>query len=163
MTEPAAIRMNAAHEASAWHRATAGLFALAAGLVMVYGLLYMFSTRTLVAGKGGRAAGQGDVVLISARGESVDLKRHLVEGKYTLIDFYADWCQRCQEISPYLEDLARRRGDIALRKVNIENWGTPVVEQYRIRFIPYLEMYSPDGQLLAQGTESVLDQLQRRF
>ena len=105
----------------------------------------------------------GSIQLISAAGESVDVTRHLAPGKYTVIDFFADWCANCKEVTPVLEELTRRRSDFALRKVNVVNWDTPVAAQYGVNYLPYLQMYGPGGDLLADGADEVLAELRRRF
>ncbi len=155
MTEAAENRIQGA-PAGRLQRATAVLFALAAGLVLIFGLLFMFANQ-----QAGAAA--GDVAVISQRGEAVDVRAHLAQGKFTVIDFYADWCANCKVVTPYLEELVRVRGDVALRKVNVVNWETPVVAQYRVTSLPYLQMYGPDGRLLADGVDAVLAQLKSRF
>lgn len=146
-----------------WSRASSALFGLMAVLIMAYGLLFMVS-----AGRSDQTAGpeRGDVELISMQGEPVDLEKHLVPGKYTIVDFYADWCPPCQELTPVLEELARVRStDVALRKVNIVHWGTPVVAQYGVADfgLPYLRMYGPDGTMVAEGVDPVMEEIRRRF
>jgi thiol-disulfide isomerase/thioredoxin len=135
-------------------RATGVLFALSAVLILIFGLLYMVSSQQ---GRG------GDISLISTKGERVNVAEHLSPGKYTVIDFYADWCANCKKVTPYLEQLARARPDVALRKVNIVDWDTPVVAQYRVTYLPYLQMYDPDGALIAEGADRVLAELRRRL
>jgi thiol-disulfide isomerase/thioredoxin len=136
-------------------RATVTLFGLSAVLILIFGMLYMVSSQ-----QGGRG---GDITLISENGERVDVTSHLVAGKYTVIDFYADWCANCKEITPYLERLARSRSDVAIRKVNVVDWDTPVAEQYRVTYLPYLQMYGPNGALIAEGADRVLAEIRRRF
>ena len=105
----------------------------------------------------------GDFIQISHQGESVDLMDHLVPGKYTVVDFYADWCLPCREIEPFLKDLTRANEVLAVRKVNIFDWDAPVVAQYDVTFLPYLRMYDPQGVLIADGAEPVLEELSKRF
>jgi thiol-disulfide isomerase/thioredoxin len=136
-------------------RATVTLFGLSAVLILIFGLLYMVSSQ-----QGGWG---GDITLISEQGERVDVTAHLAPGKYTVIDFYADWCANCKEITPYLEQLARTRSDVAVRKVNVVDWDTPVVSQYRVTYLPYLRLYDPDGALVAEGADQVLAEIRRRF
>lgn len=137
------------------------LFALAACLSLVYGGLFLLSAGGSPTGEAAPADAD-DVRLISVRGEAVDVREHLAPGRYTVIDFYADWCMPCREITPYLEDQARQRDDLVLRKINIVDWSTPVVRQYGLTFIPYLQMYGPDGSLLADGADEVLKEVRRR-
>lgn len=133
------------------------VFGVAAAAVLIFGLSFMVTQQQ--AG----AVEAGDISVISMMGERVDISRNLVPGKYTIIDFYADWCINCTKITPVLEDLTRRHGDVALRKINIVNWGTPVVAQYEVEFLPYLQMYGPSGALLADGADQVQAELARRF
>lgn len=95
-------------------------------------------------------------------GRAVDLEAHLVEGKYVLFDFYADWCGPCRALEPQLLNLAGRHADrLALRKVDIINWDSEVSRQYRISSIPFVVLYGPDGARLAAGDPgTVLRRLQ---
>jgi len=96
-------------------------------------------------------AAAGDVAVVT-HGERVDIESHLVPGKYVLFDFYADWCGPCRQLSPYLEDIAAAHEDLlALRKVDIVNWSSPVAGQYRIQAIPHLKLFDPQGRLVAEG------------
>ena len=43
---------------------------------------------------------------------------------YTIVDFYADWCGPCKQISPIFEQLAAaesKPGKIVFCKVNVDN------------------------------------------
>ena len=100
-------------------------------------------------------SGAKDVELI-ARGNDVDVKKHLVRGKVTVVDFYADWCGPCRMISPYLEKLAKDDSDVVLRKVDVVRWGSPITQRYNIRSIPHIEIYDRAGKLV--GTVSGADQ-----
>ncbi len=102
---------------------------------------------------------QGDILTI-ARGEEIQVKEHLVPEKYTVIDFYADWCATCRKVTPVLEKFAERDSMIALRKVNVVSWDSPVAQQYGLKALPYLLLYDPQGNLLAQG-ENVVTMLER--
>jgi len=108
----------------------------------------------------GPASG-ADVEVIS-HGREVVLEDHLVAGKYVLFDFYADWCGPCRALEPYLVGLAERHADrLAVRKVDIINWDSPVARQHRLSSIPYLALYGPDGRQLASGdAASVLHRLE---
>jgi len=109
----------------------------------------------------GLTATAADVQTIT-HGREVDLEAHLVEGKYVLFDFYADWCGPCRALEPQLLDLADRHADqLALRKVDVINWDSAVARQYRLSSIPYMVLYGPDGARLAAGDAgTVLRRLQ---
>lgn len=138
-------------------RAVAMVFGVAAVAVLIFGLSFMVSQEQP------GAVESGDVKLISMMGERVEISRNLAVGKYTIIDFYADWCVNCAEIAPVLAEYTRTHTDIALRKINIVNWDTPVVSQYDLTYLPYLQMYGPSGALLVEGADAVLAELKRRF
>jgi len=78
----------------------------------------------------------------------VKLEDHLVRGKVTLVDFYADWCGPCRKLSPQLESLAAGNPDIALVKINIIDWHSPVAKQFGITAIPRVQVYGPWGTLV---------------
>lgn len=94
----------------------------------------------------------GDVQMAS-KGDAFDLGTHLAAGKYTIFDYYADWCAPCRALDPQLRRLAASRPDVAIRKVDIIDWTTPVVKQHSISSLPYMEIYDPEGNLLAKGDD----------
>jgi thiol-disulfide isomerase/thioredoxin len=103
----------------------------------------------------------GDIRIIS-KGEPLNLRDHLVPGKYTLFDYYADWCPPCRELTPRLEELARRHPQIALRKIDIVDWSHPVAGQQGVHDLPYLRLFGPDGRLIQEG-DATLEDLERLF
>jgi thiol-disulfide isomerase/thioredoxin len=107
------------------------------------------------------AAPAADVRVIS-KGEPVNLRDYLVPGKYTLFDYYADWCPPCRELSPQLVELARRRPDLAVRKIDIVDWSHPVAAQQGVQDLPFLRLFGPDGAMIREG-EATYDDLQRLF
>ncbi len=121
----------------------------------VYSVLERGSTQA------GAFSSGADIRTIS-HGEPVNLRHHLAEGKYTLFDYYADWCPPCRELSPALEDLARRHPNLALRKIDIVDWSHPVAAQQGVTDLPYLRLYGPDGRLIREG-EATLDDLRKLF
>jgi thioredoxin 2 len=100
------------------------------------------------------ASGGGDIASLPA-GEAVNLLDQARAGKLTIYDFYADWCSPCRIVGPRLEALARSRPEeIALRKVDVVNWESDAAVRQGIDFLPYLAVVSPDGRLLAAGSDS---------
>lgn len=55
-----------------------------------------------------------------------------------LLDFYADWCAPCQEVSPVLEELAHEfEGKIRLARVNVDaRKNEALVEKYEVYSLP---------------------------
>lgn len=93
-------------------------------------------------------AGRGQQVEVISHGAPVDITKHLALGNVTVVDFYADWCGPCRQLSPSLEQMARTDPKIALRKIDIVNWKTAVVKQYNIRSIPHVNVYNRSGRLV---------------
>lgn len=106
--------------------------------------------------------GSGDVKVI-AHGQEVDLSAHLASGKHTVFDFYAPWCPPCRVLGPALERLSAAQPDrLAIRKVDIVDWTTPVVDQHGIEALPHLILYDPSGRVAAEG-DQVYTELERLF
>ena len=103
----------------------------------------------------------GDVQVIS-KGEPVDLQAAVVQGKYTVYDFYADWCPPCRELDVGLRRLASQHPNVAIRKIDIVDWTTPVVKQYGVEGLPHMVVYGPDGKRMAAG-DDVYPLLSRLF
>ncbi len=94
------------------------------------------------------AARRGLPVEVISHGAQVDINQHLVPGNVTVIDFYADWCGACRQLSPNLEQMTRSDAEIALRKIDIVNWKTTVVQQFNIHSIPQVNVYDRRGRLV---------------
>jgi thioredoxin 1 len=98
-------------------------------------------------------------------GETLDVNSLLVKGKTTVIDFYSPFCPPCVRLAPLMAKLAKKRPDLAIKKVNINragvngiDWRSPLAQQYQIRQVPYFMIFNPQGQPVAQGrgaTETV--------
>lgn len=94
----------------------------------------------------------GDVMVVS-KGDAIDLREHAVDGKYTIYDFYADWCPPCRVLDVELRELAATHENVAVRKIDIIDWTTPVVEQHGVTGLPYMVIYGPDRERLADGED----------
>lgn len=105
-----------------------------------------------------------DVELIT-QGREVDLEAHLVPGKLVLFDFYADWCMPCRILEPHVNRLAELHEDsLAVRKVDVIDWESPVARQYRISSLPHFRLYGTAGELIAAGdAERVFGALEGRL
>jgi thioredoxin 1 len=105
------------------------------------------------------AAGGDQSIQVIAHGQQVDIKKHLVRGKVTIIDFYADWCGPCRRITPLLEQLAKTDPKIVLRKIDIINWQSPVAHQFNLDAIPHVMIYNrkrePVGAVTGVDSEAV--------
>ena len=77
-------------------------------------------------------AGRGQPSEVISHGEQVDINQHLAMGNVTVLEFYADWCGPCRLLTPSLEQMASSDPQIALRKIDIVRWGTPVAQQFQM-------------------------------
>ena len=68
--------------------------------------------------------------------------------KPTVVDFWAEWCNPCKQISPVLEEISEElKNDVVIAKHNIDNEpNTPV--KYGIRGIPTMLLFK-NGELKA--------------
>ncbi|MFH1063189.1 MAG: thioredoxin family protein [Candidatus Omnitrophota bacterium] len=92
------------------------------------------------------------IMIFSNGGAEITVDQILVPGKITLLDFYADWCAPCKQLSPYLEKLANSDKDVYLRKVNIVKWGTPVTKQFSINSVPDVRVFDRYGRMVGRPT-----------
>ena len=104
-------------------------------------------------------AGRGQPVEVISHGAQVDMNQHFALGNVTVVDFYADWCGPCRQLSRSLEQMAGTDPEIALRKVDIVNWRTPVVQQFNIRSVPQVNVYDRGGRLVGTVFGADFDQV----
>ena len=79
---------------------------------------------------------------------SLDPQTALTNGRPTLIEFYADWCQVCREMAPSileLEKKSRDRLDVVLVNVDNPRWQD-LVDRYDVNGIPQLNLFNAEGE-----------------
>lgn len=97
------------------------------------------------------ARADADIKIIAEKGADVpSLEAHLVPGKVTVFDFYADWCAPCVEIDVHMIGLLNTRSDIAYRKLDVSAWNTPLAKRYmgKVSKLPYVIVYGKDGKVV---------------
>lgn len=80
--------------------------------------------------------------------QSPELSAALADGRPTLVEFYADWCEACRAMAPAMETIERRhRGALDVVLLNVDNprWQ-PELERYAVNGIPQLELFDGGGQ-----------------
>jgi thiol-disulfide isomerase/thioredoxin len=89
-----------------------------------------------------------DVSLVAKDGEAVgELERYRVEGKYTVLDFYADWCGPCRDVDRQLHVVLKDRNDVAVRRFNVVSFESPLAKELgrKLQKLPYVVVFKPDG------------------
>ncbi len=107
------------------------------------------------------AARRGQPVEVISHGAQVDINKHLALGSVTVVDFYADWCGPCRQLSSSLEEMVRTDPEIALRKIDIVNWKTAVARQFNVHSIPQANVYDRAGSLIGTVVGADIDAIKR--
>ncbi|MFN9618915.1 MAG: thioredoxin domain-containing protein [Synechococcaceae cyanobacterium] len=81
------------------------------------------------------------------------LESALADGRPTLVEFYADWCEACRAMAPAMDTLERQhRGSLDVVLLNVDNprWQ-PEVERYEVNGIPHLELFDAEGRAVGRS------------
>jgi len=98
-----------------------------------------------------------ELTALISTGEEVDVHDHLAEkGRYTVVEFTAEWCPACKSLGPRLEQQVKKRGTVRLRTIDIDRWDSPVAYQYGIRKLPTLLLYDGD-ELVSENRTEILN------
>ena len=96
---------------------------------------------------------------------SLDPDVAITNGRPTVIEFYADWCQACREMAPAMLTTERDREnqlDVVLVNVDNPRWQD-LVDRYDVNGIPQLNFFDNQGKLqglsLGARTQEQLQQL----
>jgi thiol-disulfide isomerase/thioredoxin len=85
--------------------------------------------------------------------QSLDLPVALRNGKPTLVEFYADWCEACRTMAPAMESIeTQRRGQLDVVLLNVDNprWQ-PELERYDVNGIPQIELFNAAGEAVGRS------------
>ncbi|MFM7548292.1 MAG: thioredoxin domain-containing protein [Cyanobacteriota bacterium] len=80
--------------------------------------------------------------------QSPELPVALSNGRPTLVEFYADWCEACRAMAPAMAQLEQRqRGQLDVVLLNVDNprWQ-PEIERFEVNGIPQLEFFNAAGE-----------------
>ncbi len=92
----------------------------------------------------------------------IDFAAYTEPGYYTIFEFYAEWCNACKQIVPQVDAMVEKSPQVVLRKIDIKDWGSAVVSQSKISYIPFFIVFNPDGkEEYRGGTEKVMPSLRK--
>jgi thioredoxin 1 len=104
-------------------------------------------------------------IKVASNGEAFDLRRHLAPGKYTVVDFWAEWCGPCHVLTPKIERLVQQRSDVALRTIDLKNWESAAAKQatkeFKLPGLPYVRVYGPDGEFVGEVVGNDIEKIER--
>jgi len=78
---------------------------------------------------------------------SPELSVALANGRPTIVEFYADWCEACRSMAPALDAVESRqheRLNVVLLNVDNPRWQ-PEIDRYDVNGIPHLELFDGRG------------------
>jgi len=67
-------------------------------------------------------------------------KTFIKNNEKVVVDFYADFCKPCKEISPLIDDLSKKNPSIKFIKIDISN-AEDIGDYFNINRIPLLYFY----------------------
>jgi len=85
-----------------------------------------------------------------AHGEEIALAELVARGQVTLVFYYGNVNQpgvQCRLMNNFLDNVVKKDFRVAIRKVDIGGWESPVAKQYKVTAIPRLDIYDSAGRL----------------
>jgi thioredoxin 1 len=91
-------------------------------------------------------------IRVASRGAAFDVRKQLAPGKYTIVDFWAEWCGPCHVLTPKIERLVKESANVALRTIDLQSWDSAAAKQataeFKLAGLPYVRVYGPDGKFI---------------
>ena len=123
------------------------------------------SLRKVVAGLGYTAivgAGKGsyekaaelpadaDIQTMSTPPDSLDLNKLCVEGKVTVVDFFAVWCGPCRDVDRAMKEILTTTKSVAYRRIDIGTWESPIAKKFlgKVPELPYVLVFNRERKLI---------------
>lgn len=76
-----------------------------------------------------------------------DYKKLLQTDKYVLIDFYAEWCQPCKKMKPFLDEISKEKANIVnIARIDADH-NQSITELMKVDALPTIFLYK-GGQIV---------------
>tara|TARA_Y100001968_G_C19367889_1_gene723536 strand:- start:324 stop:890 length:567 start_codon:yes stop_codon:yes gene_type:complete len=85
---------------------------------------------------------------------SLEPQEAFTNGKPTVLEFYADWCEACREMAPFMIDLENKYSHkINFVMLNVDNvrWQD-FIDKYEVKGIPHINLFDKDSYLIGKLT-----------
>ena len=83
---------------------------------------------------------------------SLPLNEALANGRPTLVEFYADWCESCLAMAPAIDAMHEQHPQIDLVLLNVDNPGWAAeLQRWGVNGIPHLQLFNAAGDSLGQA------------
>ena len=92
---------------------------------------------------------KANVMLDELANNSLLPEKALTDGKPTVFEFYADWCEACKEMAPDMMRVKKETSnkvDIVLLNVDNSRWND-LIDKYDVNGIPQLTFFNDLGEL----------------
>jgi thioredoxin 1 len=104
-------------------------------------------------------------ISVASRGEAFDIRKHVVRGKYTVFDFWAEWCGPCHVLTPKIERLVQSNPNVALRTIDLQSWESAAAKQatkdFKLPGLPYVRVYGPDGKFVGEVVGNDIEKIRQ--
>ena len=91
-------------------------------------------------------------------GEKFDIKKSIVPGKVNIFFFCSRFNKQSRDMVPRLKELNKKDKEIVVHFIDLDrkgatepDWKSPLALQYKIKMIPYPEIFNKHGKLDAKA------------
>ncbi len=88
------------------------------------------------------------IAVVNQPEQLVDVSALLVNGKVTVVDFFADWCAPCKVLDKNLATAIEGENRVIVRKIDVTVIPEQATVHYGIDQLPHVRIYGPDGRLV---------------